>query len=76
MIKVTKTKVFNTETATVVKKVTVGSFGDPAGFETTLYQTPEGDFFLYTFGGSESAYAEEKIVSYTKARAQEWLANN
>ena len=54
MIKKTKTKTFDTDTATVVKKVCFGEFGDPAGYETTMYQTPEGDYFLYTSGGEES----------------------
>ncbi len=76
MIKKTKTKTFDTQTASIVKKVTYGAFGDPAGYENTLYQTPEGDYFLYTYGGAQSAYAEEKIVSYTKARANEWLQKN
>ncbi len=76
MIRQTKTKTFDTETATIVKKVVSGAFGDPAGYENTLYQTPEGDFFLYTNGGEASAYAKESIISFTKARAAEWLKNN
>lgn len=54
MIKKTKTKTFDTDTATVVKKVCFGEVGDPAGYETTMYQTPDGDYFLYTNGGEES----------------------
>ncbi len=76
MVKTTKTKTYDTETATVVKKVTHGTFGDPAGYETTLYATPEGDYFLYTNGGAESPYAKEAITSLSKAKAQEWLKNN
>ena len=76
MVKTTKTKTYNTETATIVKKVTSGAYGDPAGYEETLYQTPEGDYFLYTYGGEASAYKTEKITSYTKAKAEEWLKNN
>ncbi len=76
MVKKTKTKTFDTETATVVKKVTSGVYGDPAGYETTMYRTPEGDYFLYTNGGKESAYAQEKITSYCKAKAEAWLKNN
>ena len=30
---------YDTETATLIKKHTVGEFGDPAGYEETLYQT-------------------------------------
>ena len=76
MVKTTKTKTYDTATATVVKKVVCGAFGDPAGYEMTMYQTPEGDFFLYTNGGEKSAYAAEKITSYTKANAKKWLAEN
>ena len=76
MKKVTKTKTYDTETATVVKKVTSGVYGDPAGYETTMYQTKEGDYFLYTYGGEASAYKKETITTYTKAKAQEWLKNN
>lgn len=76
MVKKTKTKVYDTATATVMKKVTFGAYGDPAGYEMTMYQTPEGDYFLYTYGGEASAYAEEKITSFTKASAVKWLAEN
>jgi len=76
MIKKTKTKVFDTETATVVKKVTSGAYGDPAGYEKTMYQTPEGDFFLYTNGGEASPCKEEKITSMCKAKALTWLEEN
>lgn len=76
MVKKTKTKVFDTDTATVVKKVTSGAYGDPAGYEQTLYQTPEGDYFFYTYGGAETAYSTEKITSVCKAKALEWIENN
>lgn len=76
MVKTTKTKTYDTDTATVVKKVTFGMFGDPTGYETTLYLTPEGDYFLYTNGGAESAYPKAAITAYPKAKAQEWLKNN
>ena len=76
MVKTTKTKTYDTATATVVKKVTFGAFGDPAGYETTMYVTPEGDYFLYTFGGEASAYKTEKITAYTKANAKKWLEEN
>ena len=72
MVKTTKTKTFNTETATVVKKVTCGTFGDPAGYEMTMYMTPEGDYFLYTNGGEQSKYPAEKLTNLSKAKAQAW----
>lgn len=76
MIKVTKTKTFDTETASLIKKVTVGSFGDPAGYENTLYQTSEGDYFLYVNGGAESPFPTEKITSLCKAKALKWIEEN
>lgn len=76
MVKTTKTKTYDTETATIEKKVTCGVYGDPAGYETTMYKTPEGDYFLYTNGGAASAYPTEKITAYSKAKAKEWLENN
>ena len=42
MVKTTKTKTYNTETATVVKKVAYGTFGDPTGYEMTMQS-----FFVY-----------------------------
>ena len=76
MVKTTKTKTYDSATATIVKKVTVGFFGDPAGYETTMYVTPEGDYFLYTNGGENSAYPTEEIKAYSKANAKKWLAEN
>ncbi len=76
MIKKTKTKTFDTATATVVKKVTSGAFGDPAGYEMTLFETPEGDYFLYTNGGAESPYKAENIESLSKAKAKKWQEEN
>lgn len=73
MVKITKTKTYDTETATIVKKVAKGYYGDPAGFEETLYQTPEGDYFLYTNGGADSAYPTEKITGMAKNRVANWL---
>lgn len=73
MIKTTKTKVFDTETATVIKKVTHGYWGDPAGYEATLYQTPEGDYFIYTNGGEKSPFPKGNICGYTKANAKRFL---
>jgi len=61
MKKVTKTATYDTETATLVKKVTFGNWGDPAGYEETLYVTGEGKYFLYVCGGAESPYPEAAI---------------
>ncbi len=67
---------YDTETATLVKKVAVGEFGDANGYEESLYQTPGGLYFLYVNGGSESPYTKENIKSVSKVKAEEWLAAN
>ena len=67
-------KVYDTATSTVVKKVTFSFYGDPTGYEETLYLTPDGAYFLYTNGGAESKYTAEKIVRKSKKAAEEWLA--
>ncbi len=67
---------YNTDTAELIAKKAVGSFGDAAGYEETLYKTPDGKFFLYTNGGAESPYAKEDIKRMAKAKADEWLAAN
>ena len=54
MQKIICKKVYDTAASTVVKKVTSGFYGDPAGYEETLYITPDGFYFLYTNGGCES----------------------
>lgn len=64
---------YDTETATLVKKYSVGYFGDPAGYEETLYQTPEGLYFLYVCGGPESIYAEEDILRLAKTKVKAWV---
>ena len=52
---------YDTEASSIVEKRTFGEFGDPAGYEETLYVTADGYYFLYTFGGAESKYPTEKI---------------
>ena len=76
MVKKTKTKVYDTQTASVVKKLTSGAYGDPAGYEETMYLSPEGDYFLYTNGGASSKYTKENITTYTKAKALAWIDEN
>lgn len=73
MIKITKKRTYDTETATIVKKCTYSYYGDPKGYELTMYQTPEGDYFLYMYGGEESPYLKEKIRGYARTAALLWL---
>ena len=66
-------KEYDTQTATLIKKYTFGSFGDAAGYEETLYQTPEGLYFLYVNGGSASPYPQQDILRMAKAKVSDWL---
>ena len=63
---------YDTETATLIRKYTVSYFGDPAGYEERLYQTPEGLYFLYVCGGEASPYAEEDIQRLAKTKVKAW----
>ena len=65
---------YDTEASELINKRTFGYFGDPAGYEESLYKTEGGKFFLYTFGGAESKYAKEAITRMSAAKADEWLA--
>lgn len=64
---------YDTQTATLIKAYYVGKIGDPAGYEETLYQTPEGLYFLYVRGGETSPYPEEDIKRLAKAKLNAWL---
>ena len=73
MKKIICKKEYDTETATLVKKYTYGYFGDPAGYEEILFQTPEGLYFLYVKGGEASPYPVEDIVRLAKAKVNDWM---
>ncbi len=76
MKKIICKKEYDTETAMLVKKYTYSYFGDPAGYEETLYQTPDGFFFVYVCGGEDSLYPAENITRLAKAKVNEWLENH
>ena len=65
--------VYDTEAAELIHKYTCGNFGDPAGYEETLYQMPGGQYFVYGNGGETSPYAEEKITRLAKTKVQAWI---
>lgn len=73
MKKIICKKEYDTETATLVKKFTYSYFGDPAGYEETLFQTPSGLYFLYVYGGETSPYPTEDILRLAKAKVNDWL---
>ena len=67
---------YDTETATLIEKRTYSYFGDPAGYEETLYQTPEGLYFLYVNGGEASKYPAEDILRLAKTKVADWMDAN
>lgn len=76
MVKIICKKEYNTETASIVKKLTFGYFGDPAGYEEILFQTPEGLYFVYGLGGESSPYPQETISRLAKTKVEQWLADH
>ena len=64
---------YDTETATRLHTYTCGFFGDPAGYEEILYQTPGGLYFLYVKGGTASPYPKEDILRLAKAKVADWM---
>ena len=67
---------YDTETAELIKKRAHGAFGDPAGYEEDLFQTPEGLYFLYGVGGETSKYPAEDIQRLAKTKVKEWMENH
>ena len=76
MKKIICKKEYDTDLAAVVKKNTVGSFGDADGYEETLYVTEGGSYFLYVNGGAESKYPKEDIKRMSAKAAEAWLEEN
>ena len=64
---------YNTENATLLNRFTYGFWGDPAGYEELLYQTPDGLYFVYVRGGETSPYPNEDILRVAKAKVDGWL---
>ena len=73
MIKTFGKAVYNTETAELVCKYVKGYFGDPAGYEESLYKTEGGKFFLYVCGGAASKYPKEDIKRVSADKAKEMM---
>ena len=76
MQKIICKKVYDTETATQIAKYTYSYFGDPAGYEEILFQTPEGLYFLYVQGGEASPYPAADILRLAKTKVNDWLENH
>ena len=69
-------KLYDTETATLIKAYSFGNIGDPAGYEEDLYQTPAGLYFLHVGGGETSPYPTEDILRLAKTKVNEWIENH
>ena len=67
---------YDTTTASLVKKVTFGAWGDPAGYEESLYVTESGKYFLYVNGGTDSKHQKEDITRMSAEKKTAWLAAN
>ena len=76
MVKTICKKVYDTENSEIVKKFVSGAFGDPKGYEETLYVTKEGLYFVYENGGSESIHPTENIKRIAKNAVNEWIENH
>ena len=69
-------KLYDTETATLIKAYSFGNLGDSTGYEEDLYQTPEGLYFLHVGGGEASIYPTEDILRLAKTKVKEWLKDH
>ena len=76
MQKIICKKVYDTETATLLKKVTFGVYGASDGWEEILYQTDTGNFFLYGNGGADSKHPKESITRMSVEKKNAWLKDN
>ena len=76
MQKIICKKEYDTETATLIPKYTNGCYGDPAGYEEILFQTPGGLYFVYVRGGEASPYPTEDIQRLAKNKVSEWIENH
>ena len=76
MRKIICKKIYDTESATLLKQVTYGFFGASDGWEERLYQTEEGNFFLYTNGGVDSKHPKEAITRMGVEKKNAWLKDN
>ncbi len=65
-----KRHVYDTAKAEVVGNRCFGEFGDPAGYEETLYKTKGGLYFIDGVGGPDSPYPQEDIRPLTKAEGE------
>ena len=63
---------YDTDASELLQKKAFGEFGDPRGYEESLYRTADGKLFLYQFGGADSPYPQETIKRMSAASAKAW----
>ena len=69
-----KKHVYDTAKAEALGNKAFSYYGDPAGYEETLYKTKGGLYFLWGIGGTESPYdSGEDIRPVTEKEAKAWL---
>ena len=69
-----KKHIYDTAKAQLLGERAYSYYGDPAGYEETLYQTKGGLYFLWGLGGADSPYAAgEDIRPLTEKEAKAWL---
>lgn len=70
-----KRHVYDTEKSTELGTRAFGEYGDPAGYEETLFQNRQGFYFVRGRGGDKSPYAKgEDIRPLSEDAATEWQA--
>ncbi len=73
MQKIICKKVYDTQTAELIKKNVYGAFGSPEGYEETLYKTESGNYFLYVNGGEKSKRPKEDILRVSAEKAKLYM---
>ena len=67
-------KTFDTQSSELLKKITEGSYGDPTGYEETLFLTHDGTYLVYANCGEYYIQTQESFTKINKARALEILS--
>ena len=69
-----KKHIYDTTKADALGNKAFSVYGDPAGYEETLYKTKGGLYFLWGLGGADSPYSSgEDIHPVTEKQAKAWL---
>ena len=69
-----KRHIYDTSKAEELGNRTYSYYGDPAGYEESLYKTKGGLYFLWGIGGADSPYNRgEDICPISKSEAEDWL---